>query len=162
MRLHFTSVLLYHFFSVSKSSSDPFNMHSRLCKLVKILIVCTNVYIISLNEKEKKNVCKPAFPVLCQLDNIQNLNFRLCIKTKDSCITLAIYFWLQYIQSKVRGRFHKNLWPSQNIWTLWSVLTEISVSLSTENFCVKQMKQANLYLTYNAQAEIRILNFIYC
>ena len=72
------------------------------------------------------------------------------------------YFCLQYIQTRVRWRFHKNLWPSQNIWTLWSVLTEISVSLSTENFCAKQMKQANLYLTYNAQAEIRILNFIYC
>ena len=28
------------------------------------------------------------------------------------------YFWLQYIQSKVRGRFRKILWPSQNIWTL--------------------------------------------
>ena len=25
---------------------------------------------------------------------------------------------LQYIQSKVRGRFRKILWPSQNIWTL--------------------------------------------
>ena len=80
LRLHFISVLLFpFFFSVSNLSSDPFNMHSRLCKLVKILIVCTNVYIISLNEK--KNVCQPAVPVLCQLDNIQNLNFRLCIKT---------------------------------------------------------------------------------
>ena len=28
------------------------------------------------------------------------------------------YFWLHYIQSKVRGRFRKVLWPSQNIWTL--------------------------------------------
>ena len=28
------------------------------------------------------------------------------------------YFWLQYIQSKVRWRFRKILWPSQNIWTL--------------------------------------------
>mgnify|MGYP006863931207 CR=1 FL=1 len=28
------------------------------------------------------------------------------------------YFCLQYIQTKVRGRFHKILWPSQNIWTL--------------------------------------------
>ena len=28
------------------------------------------------------------------------------------------YFWLHYIQSKVRGRFRKILWPSQNIWTL--------------------------------------------
>ena len=27
-------------------------------------------------------------------------------------------FWLQYIQSKVRWRFLKFLWPSQNIWTL--------------------------------------------
>ena len=27
-------------------------------------------------------------------------------------------FWLQYIRSKVRGRFRKILWPSQNIWTL--------------------------------------------
>ena len=28
------------------------------------------------------------------------------------------YFWLQYIQSKVRWRFRKILWPSQIIWTL--------------------------------------------
>ena len=28
------------------------------------------------------------------------------------------YFWLQYIQSKVKWRFLKILWPSQNIWTL--------------------------------------------
>ena len=28
------------------------------------------------------------------------------------------YSWLQYIQSKVRWRFCKILWPSQNIWTL--------------------------------------------
>ena len=27
-------------------------------------------------------------------------------------------FWLQYIRSKVKGRFRKILWPSQNIWTL--------------------------------------------
>ena len=27
-------------------------------------------------------------------------------------------FWVQYIQSKVRWRFRKILWPSQNIWTL--------------------------------------------
>ena len=118
MRLHFTSVLLYHFFSVSKSSSDPFNMHSRLCKLVKILIVCTNVYIISLNEKIAF-AGQPA-PVLCQLDNIKNLNFSLCIKTKDSCITLARY-------------------TKQNFWSI-----------------------VNVYLTYNAQAEIQILNVFYC
>ena len=31
------------------------------------------------------------------------------------------YFWQQYIQSKVRWRFCKNLWPSQNIWTLKDV-----------------------------------------
>ena len=30
----------------------------------------------------------------------------------------STYFWLQCIQSKVRGRFRKILWPSQNIWTL--------------------------------------------
>ena len=28
------------------------------------------------------------------------------------------YFCLQYIQTKVRWRFRKILWPSQNIWTL--------------------------------------------
>ena len=32
------------------------------------------------------------------------------------------YFWLEYIQSKVRGRFRKILWRSQNIWTLKAVL----------------------------------------
>ena len=30
--------------------------------------------------------------------------------------------WLQYIQSKVRWRFPKILWPSQNIWTLTCIV----------------------------------------
>ena len=34
--------------------------------------------------------------------------------------------WLCVLQSKVRGRFRKSLWPSQNIWTLTSKLREIS------------------------------------
>jgi hypothetical protein len=28
------------------------------------------------------------------------------------------YFWLALHRTKVRWRFHKILWPSQNIWTL--------------------------------------------
>ena len=37
------------------------------------------------------------------------------------------YFWLQYIQSKARGRFRKILWPSQNIWTLpYTICTNIT------------------------------------
>ena len=32
-------------------------------------------------------------------------------------------FWLQYIQSKVRWRFRKILWPSLNIWTLLLLLS---------------------------------------
>ena len=38
------------------------------------------------------------------------------------------YFWLQYIRSKVRGRFRKILWPSQNIWT-FNVLYRLSFLL---------------------------------
>ena len=34
-------------------------------------------------------------------------------------VKFSPYFWLQYIQSKVRWRFRKIFWPSQNIWTLW-------------------------------------------
>ena len=30
------------------------------------------------------------------------------------------YFWPQYIQSKVRWKFRKILWPSWNIWTIQS------------------------------------------
>ena len=36
-------------------------------------------------------------------------------------------FWLQYIQSKVSGRFRKILWPSQNTWTL----NEVSIDILT-------------------------------
>ena len=32
------------------------------------------------------------------------------------------YSWLQYTQSKLRWRFRKILWPSQNIWTLPKVV----------------------------------------
>ena len=38
------------------------------------------------------------------------------------------YFWLQFIQSKVRGRFCKILWPSQNIWTLKEELLQVATS----------------------------------
>ena len=39
-------------------------------------------------------------------------------------------FWLQYIQSKVSGRFRKILWPSQNTWTLNGLCTiDISKTL---------------------------------
>ena len=33
------------------------------------------------------------------------------------------YFCLQYIQTKVRWRFRKILWPSQNIWTLTTIFS---------------------------------------
>ena len=36
------------------------------------------------------------------------------------------YFWLQYTQSKVRGRFRKILWSSQNIWTLVDSATKVT------------------------------------
>ena len=36
-------------------------------------------------------------------------------------------FWLQYIQSKVRGRFRKILWPSQNIWTLTLICYKVII-----------------------------------
>ena len=36
------------------------------------------------------------------------------------------HFWLQYLKSKVRWRFCKILWPSQNIWTLYC-LTKIFI-----------------------------------
>ena len=36
------------------------------------------------------------------------------------------YFCLKYIQTKLRRRFRKILWPSQNIWTLnpWTRITD--------------------------------------
>ena len=37
-------------------------------------------------------------------------------------------FWLQYIRSKVRERFRKILWPSQNIWTLKKEEKKLAVS----------------------------------
>ena len=40
----------------------------------------------------------------------------------------SLNFWLQYIRSKVRGRFRKILWPSQNIWTL-----AVTVTISNGN-----------------------------
>ena len=48
------------------------------------------------------------------------------------------YFWLQYIQSKVRGRFRKILWPSQNMWTLTNPLKSYYViifSFSSFRLC---------------------------
>ena len=45
------------------------------------------------------------------------------------------YFWVQYIQSRVRERFCKILWPSQNIWTLNSIIE----SLWATYFCYTQL-----------------------
>ena len=54
------------------------------------------------------------------------------------------YFWLQCTQSKVRGRFRKILWPSQNIWTLksyvvilntWIITAIITFTEKTGNCC---------------------------
>ena len=50
------------------------------------------------------------------------MNFQMlekdCHFSAQNLAKSSPYFWLQYTQSKVRGRFRKILWPSQNIWTL--------------------------------------------
>ena len=43
------------------------------------------------------------------------------------------YFWLTLDRTKVTWRFHKILWPSQNIWTLMKRCGELSSSC----YCVK-------------------------
>ena len=40
---------------------------------------------------------------------------------------ISTYFCLQYIQTEVKWRFFKILWPSQNIWTLISVFFGLKV-----------------------------------
>ena len=52
-----------------------------------------------------------------------NLNSNLCwssyiLRRPQNFTKYSPPFWLQYIQSKVRWRFRKILWPSQSIWTL--------------------------------------------
>ena len=44
------------------------------------------------------------------------------LRRPQNFVKSSPFFWLQYIQSKVRGRFRKILWPSQNIWTLKTCL----------------------------------------
>ena len=39
-------------------------------------------------------------------------------------------FWLQYIQSKVRWRFRKILWPSQNIMNFTLTCNELGINLA--------------------------------
>ena len=54
-------------------------------------------------------------------------------KTKNFA-KFSPYFWLQYTQSKVRGRFRKILWPSQNIWTLtFKIWTKLENMWKSEN-----------------------------
>ena len=45
-------------------------------------------------------------------------------------------FPLLVLQSKVRGRFRKILWPSQNIWTLWNIFV-------FRNLCQPKRKTKN-------------------
>ena len=47
-----------------------------------------------------------------------NNQFCLNLRGPQNFAKFSSYFWLQYIQSKVRWRFCKILWPSMNIWTL--------------------------------------------
>ena len=49
----------------------------------------------------------------------------VCLRRPQNFAKSSPYFWLQCIQSKVSWRFLKNLWPSQNIWSL---TTSISLS----------------------------------
>ena len=73
--------------------------------------------------------------------------------------------YLQYIQSKVRWRFRKILWPSQNTWTLTVPLVYLNSSIwnSTGNifFCFGTCKQefTNTHkykLNFNLKIELRI------
>ena len=48
------------------------------------------------------------------------------------------YFWLAVQRTKVRWRFHKILWASQNIWTLWMNLKPFcsnSITWSWISYC---------------------------
>ena len=50
------------------------------------------------------------------------------------------YFWPQYIQSKLRGRFLKGLWPTQNIWTLKDQFEEKMILFIKFSFYEKATK----------------------
>ena len=120
---------------------------------------------------------------------LQNLHrrFVLCIKVHIFWEGHKIfaksppYFWLQYIRSKVRGKFCKILWPSQNIWTLpklfWNSVLEICKTmwwqqiilselwnyvfdLNFKLYCLISLKQPNYNLLF---AHICVNNFVvYC
>ena len=50
-----------------------------------------------------------------------NKNFLLSsyiLRRPQNFAKSSLYFWLELHRTKVRGRFRKILWPSQNIWTL--------------------------------------------
>ena len=54
------------------------------------------------------------------------------------------YFWLVLHRTKVRWRFHKNLWPSQNIWTLQTSELLRTIALLYDSLPVSAYKPVRL------------------
>ena len=74
--------------------------------------------------------------------------------------------WLQYIQSKVRGRFRKILWPSQNIRTLLVGKSQNQFSSLTCSIvaCIKfsyENYQGTIAFQLNVESQYLIFNRIY-
>ena len=72
----------------------------------------------------------------------QILKFIHSEKATKFCEIFPLLLTTQYIQSKVRGRFRKILWPSQNIWTLGKIcMYYVWVNLS-----VKEISKGMLFI----------------
>ena len=56
------------------------------------------------------------------------------------------YFWLALHRTKVRWRFCIMLWPSQNIWTLFSADLEVSQKIMTFALCISQVNSSIIIL----------------
>ena len=66
------------------------------------------------------------------------------------------YFWLQYIESKEKGRFRKILWPSQNIWTLkW-----MNQQITNEN-CLFYLTYLHFHSLWNVFSTMVVCSSMY-
>jgi hypothetical protein len=102
------------------------------------------------------------FPHINSVNKGMQVKFIYSEKATKFCEIFPLLL-TQYIQSKVRGRFCKSLWPSQNIWTL--IVNKVRLLISKKGH-VKKFRvtgcqgQRKVKISLNAQIENPILYWL--
>ena len=63
-------------------------------------------------------------------------------------LTFDLYFWQALHRTKVRWRFHKILWPSQNKWTVFKIVLPSSIFCSQIQSNILSLRNDKIILTF--------------